>query len=154
MRKCLACISLLLTLWCAVPVRAQQDSIRYPFSSGQQEQYAATVTASKGYISGICVLINENDTIKGAIVNEFGISALDFSYDVKADKVTLNHVIAMLDKWYIRGVLREDIRQLLSRVRKGIYSFDDEKYHIRYDLSPMNPSNNDNNDTEESTLPD
>ena len=135
MRKCLACISLLITLWCAVPVRAQQDSIRYPFSSGQQEQYAATVTASKGYISGICVL-------------------LDFSYDVKADKGTRNHVIAMLDKWYIRGVLREDIRQLLSLVRKGIYSYDDEKYHIRYDLKPMNPSNNDNNDTEEPTLPD
>ena len=154
MKRCLACISLLLTLCCAMPVRARQDSVRFPFTNGEQVQYAATMTARQGSVSGICVLLNENDTIKGAIVNEFGISALDFTYDVKTDKVVLNHVIAMLDKWYIRSVVREDLRQLLILMQKGIYSYNDGKYHIRYELSPLDNSNKDSNDTEEPTLPD
>ena len=65
----------------------------------------------------------------------------------------------MLNKWYMRPVITADIRELLHALREGKFSYEDEKYHIRYSLSPINgddnnDNDNDNDDTEESTLPD
>ena len=65
----------------------------------------------------------------------------------------------MLDKWYMRPVITADIRMLLHALREGKFSYEDEKYHIRYTLSPIhddgnNENDNQDDDTEESTLPD
>lgn len=121
--------------------------------------FTALIETPKASISGICLLVQDSDTIKGAIVNEFGITALDFVYTRKDDKVRLVSAAPMLDKWYMRPVITADIRMLLHALREGKFSYEDEKYHIRYTLSPINgddnnDNDNDNDDTEESTLPD
>lgn len=84
-----------------------EDSIVFPANEGERASYKAFIKTGRGEISGVCLLLHEGDTIKGAIVNEFGISALDFTYVMSADRMTLNHVIAMLDKWYVRAVIKE-----------------------------------------------
>lgn len=121
--------------------------------------FTALIETPKASISGICLLVQDSDTIKGAIVNEFGITALDFVYTRKDDKVRLVSTAPMLNKWYMRPVITADIRELLHALREGKFSYEDEKYHIRYSLSPINgddnnDNDNDNDDTEESTLPD
>lgn len=121
--------------------------------------FTALIETPKASISGICLLVQDSDTIKGAIVNEFGITALDFVYTRKDDKVRLVSAAPMLNKWYMRPVITADIRELLHALREGKFSYEDEKYHIRYSLSPINgddnnDNDNDNDDTEESTLPD
>lgn len=121
--------------------------------------FTALIETPKASISGICLLVQDSDTIKGAIVNEFGITALDFVYTHKDDKVRLVSAAPMLDKWYMRPVITADIRMLLQALREGKFSYEDEKYHIKYTLSPIrddgnNEKDNLDDDTEESTLPD
>lgn len=121
--------------------------------------FTALIETPKASISGICLIVQDSDSIKGAIVNEFGITALDFVYARKDDKVRLVSAAPMLDKWYMRPVITADIRMLLHALREGKLSYEDEKYHIKYTLSPIrddgnNDNDNDNDDTEESTLPD
>lgn len=62
---------------------------------------------SKGYLSGISVLVRETDVFRGVLFNEFGITALEFTYNPQKKKVKLEQVIAMLDKWYIRRVIKK-----------------------------------------------
>ncbi len=63
----------------------------------------------KGYLSGILITAETDESIKGSMVNEFGISAIDFTYTKRKNKVKLLNVISFLDKWYIRRVLGNDI---------------------------------------------
>lgn len=55
----------------------------------------------------------------------------------------------MLDKWYIRPVLSNDIRELLHALKEGKTEYKDEKYHISYLLSPMDTEDDGNNDDDE-----
>lgn len=143
---------------------AAQPSTKQPIDStaiadSTRQTFTALIETPKASISGICLLVQDSDTIKGAIVNEFGITALDFVYACKDDKVRLVSAAPMLDKWYMRPVITADIRMLLHALREGKLSYEDEKYHIRYTLSPIHEDSNNENDnhdddTEESTLPD
>ena len=74
---------------------------------------------------------------RGVIFNEFGITALEFTYHPSAKKVKLVQVIKMLDKWYIRRVLKKDLQCVIENLLKGISTYEDEKYHIKYVFSLM-----------------
>jgi len=103
----------------------------------QKSKYAATIEMKKGYISGICFLSEEGDTIKGSLFNEFGISAFDFTYRRSKRQVKLEHVIKMLNKWYIKRVLRKDMVHVLENLQQGITSYSNNKYHINYQFSRL-----------------
>ena len=103
----------------------------------QKSKYAATIEMKKGYISGICVLSEEGDTIKGSLFNEFGISAFDFTYLRSSQKVKLKNVIKMLNKWYIKRVLRKDMAHVLDNLQRGVTSYSNDKYHINYQLTRL-----------------
>ena len=95
------------------------------------------IETDKGYVSGICFLSEEGDTVKGSIFNEFGISVLDFTYLRSRQKVRLENVIKMLDKWYIKRVLRKDLVQVLENLQRGLSSYRNEKYHILYQFTRL-----------------
>lgn len=131
MIKCFALISLLACV--PFPVSAQTLSC-YPNEIGQTMAYDAMIETGNGYVSGICIIANDGEEVKGGIFNEFGLSALDFSYDVKKDKVKLNNIISFLDKWYIRKVLRKDLRRLLHAMQEGKTEYRNTRYGINYKL--------------------
>ena len=135
MRKYLAFISLLTVLF--LPFEAHGQDVAYPAHPGDSVLCNAFIEMEKGSISGICALVNDDDTIKGAIVNEFGITALDFYYVIDKDEVKLENVITMLDKWYIKRVIAKDLRELLHALKGGKTTYYNEKYKIRYALTPM-----------------
>ena len=118
-------ISLLFLSCLALPVVAQKC------------KYAAMIETDKGYVSGICFLSEEGDTVKGSIFNEFGISVLDFTYLRSRQKVRLENVIKMLDKWYTKRVLRKDLVQVLENLQRGLSSYRNEKYHILYQFTRL-----------------
>lgn len=134
MRKFLISISWLL-LTSVLPIEAQS---LFPDSVGQKQKYAATIEMKKGYISGICMMANEGEVVKGCLFNEFGISAIDFSYRPTDGKVKLLGVIKMLDKWYIKRVLRRDLALLMQNLRMGKEAYRDEKYKIDYKFTILN----------------
>ena len=151
MRKYLLLISILLLSLASLTVQAQDSLIvqQTPLldSIGCKTRYATTIELSKGYLSGITIMVREADVYHGVLFNEFGITALEFTYQPQTKKVELIEVIAMLDKWYIRRVLKNDLQHVMENLMKGNPTYKDEKYHIRYKFSVM--SNDENASIEE-----
>ena len=151
MRKYLLLISILLLSLASLTVQAQDSLIvqQTPLldSIGCKTKYATTIELSKGYLSGITIMVREADVYHGVLFNEFGITALEFTYQPQTKKVELIEVIAMLDKWYIRRVLKNDLQYVMENLMKGNPTYKDEKYHISYKFSVM--SNDENASIEE-----
>lgn len=123
---------------------------------------AFRIEMQKGYVSGIMICAETEDVINGSLVNEFGISAIDFSYSKKKEKVKLMNVGSFLNKWYIRRVLKNDINFAIHILydipykKKNNYEVSHDGANvtvfnttrkIRYIFSPL--QNKSNNDTEE-----
>ena len=151
MRKYLRLISILLLSLASLTVQAQDSLIvqQAPLSDsiGCKTRYATTIELSKGYLSGITIMVREADVYHGVLFNEFGITALEFTYQPQTKKVELIEVIAMLDKWYIRRGLKNDLQYVMENLMKGNPTYKDEKYHISYKFSVM--SNDENASIEE-----
>jgi hypothetical protein len=151
MRKYLLLISILLLSLASLTVQAQDSLIvqQAPLldSIGCKTRYATTIELSKGYLSGITIMVREADVYHGVLFNEFGITALEFTYQPQTKTVELIEVIAMLDKWYIRCVLKNDLQHVMENLMKGNPTYKDEKYHISYKFSVM--SNDENASIEE-----
>ena len=151
MRKYLLLISILLLSLASLTVQAQDSLIvqQAPLldSIGCKTRYATTIELSKGYLSGITIMVREADVYHGVLFNEFGTTALEFTYQPQTKKVELIEVIAMLDKWYIRRVLKNDLQHVMENLMKGNPTYKDEKYHISYKFSVM--SNDENASIEE-----
>jgi hypothetical protein len=122
-------------LLCANSLSAQQ---LLPVEEGERKQFSAYIEMPRGYVSGICILLRDGQQIKGSIFNEFGISAIDFSYDEQRDKVKLYEVVKMLNRWYIKRVIRRDLRELIHQMQQGKPEYTDIKHNISFKLSPLN----------------
>ena len=129
--KTIAVLLLTLTM---TEVRAQGE---FPSKEGDRARYSALIEMPKAYLSGVCILLREDGVVKGSLFNEFGISALDFTYRLDKEKVKLHHVIKMLDRWYIKRVLKKDMRELIHRLQQGQSEYQNERYHIQYRFTPL-----------------
>lgn len=129
----------LFSLFPLLPISAQDIADQHPLpdSIGSKMKYNATIEMKKGYLSGICILIRDKDGYKGSIFNEFGISVLDFTYQPVTGKVKLENVIQLLDKWYIKRLLKQDLSQVIKNLQKGISIYDNKKYKIHYQFTEM-----------------
>ena len=132
MQSCLLFISLLLS----VLTSRLYAQTTFP-ADGESIRYTAYIEMEKGYVSGICILHRDGDTVHGSLFNEFGITALDFTYHLEKKKVKLHTVMPMMNKWYIRKVLKKDLRQLMTGLQNGETTWKDERYHIEYQLTPL-----------------
>lgn len=115
----------------ALPISVQAQST-FPSAEGERAKYAAYIEMPKVYVSGICVLLQEDGLIKGSLFNEFGITALDFTYNPQRDKIKLHSVMKMMDKWYIRKVLKKDLRQVMKTLKEGQTEYTNQRRHIVY----------------------
>jgi len=128
----LVCL-LVCLLWCQ-SLCAQRA---LPTAEGEKARYRVFVEMPRGYVSGICILMREGESLKGSIFNEFGISAMDFTYSLKNDKVKLHNLMKMRGRWYVRRVLRKDLRHLIHQLQQGCYEYTDQKHHISFKLTPL-----------------
>ncbi|MCC8039421.1 MAG: hypothetical protein LIP02_15025 [Bacteroidales bacterium] len=120
----------------------------YPSEVGQRTRNQLIIQMPKAQASGILIMACVSpDTINASVVNEFGISLMDFSYNSRKDKVKLHSVMKALDKWYIRRTLRNDLRQLLNIMREGGTEYYDKRHKINYLILPYD-------ETEEQPLQD
>lgn len=119
----------LLTLFSCISITAWAQ---LPQDEGEQLRYAVQIEMPRGYISGISVMRREGEEIKGVVVNEFGVTAFSFVYNTVSGKVKLSDVIAMLDKWYIRRVLRKDMQQVMNHLQKSDALYENTRRKIKY----------------------
>ena len=104
----------------------------FPSKEGEQVRYSAYIELPKGYVSGICILQHTGAVVNGCLFNEFGITALSFTYDLKKQKIKLLDVLPMLDKWYIRKVVKKDLLYMMKALERGESTYRDERHHITY----------------------
>lgn len=147
MRRYLCSISLSCLFYLSTHAQIKVGWLEIPI--GDSQYYNAQITLSKANLSGICVLKTKSNRIDGSIVNEFGIKALDFTYDVERHQVKLFDIIQILDKWYIRNILRKDLALLLHEKdisskcyakqcqKDGSISLVNKKRKIKYQLIPF-----------------
>ncbi len=123
----------------------------YPTQEHPKVSCSAVIEMGKGYLSGVCILKRDDSTLQGVIFNEFGISALSFTYNENKGKVKLNEVISFLDKWYIRKVIRKDIAKWMKILSEGGSAYVNERRDITYRLLPLdtNITESTDYDTEE-----
>ena len=103
-------------------------------------RYNVQIDFKKAYISGICIMQHDDDTVKASIVNEFGVSALDFTYDTQRQKVKIVNLMPKMNHWYIRRVLKRDLKQVMPQLlqKQDVTTYTNDKYNIRYTFTPAN----------------
>ena len=128
-------ISVLTLTLLAVPATAQS---LLPQGDGECAKFQATIEMQQGYVSGICVILRDGEMLNGSIFNEFGITAIDFTYRPSKGKVKLHSVLPMLNKWYIKRVLKSDLKKVMMALEQGDTSYENTRRHILYQFIPMN----------------
>ena len=134
MRRLLITCLIFVSVFRATTLHAQHT---FPIYEGEKVKYNAMIQMPNAYISGVCVLLNESGVIKGCMFNEFGITMLDFTFSPDKQKVKLNHVIKIMDKWYIKRLLRKDLVLLMSSLQKGESEYYNEHRKITYQFIPI-----------------
>lgn len=140
MPRHLQSVSLALLLW-LVSISMHAKCFSIPEEEGEKCRYAVQIDFKKAYISGIGILMMQDGIINGTVFNEFGVSALSFTYNPEKEKVKLQHVFSKLNKWYIKKVLKRDLVQLIKQLQNDQTTYRDERFDITYNFSPLQTEN-------------
>jgi hypothetical protein len=151
--------------WLIALVAAAQSAVGEPGSYAVAQPPAGKVVESRtelnfrdNALSAITVLKADSDgTLRGTMMNEFGISALSFTVSADRRHLKLLNVMPKLNKWYIKKVLRADLRHLfsarnsqlgqtvkhrtLTRDSLGTLTLTNDKRHITYIFQPFTTKN-------------
>ena len=49
----------------------------------------------------------------------------------------MDTVIQLLDKWYIKRLLKQDLSQVIKNLQNGISIYDNKKYKIHYQFTEL-----------------
>lgn len=136
MRRFLLLISIFgITLFATSAACAQGS---FPTEEGEKARYSVQIDFGKAYLSGIGILACIDGEVLGSVFNEFGVSALSFSYNPQKDKVKIISVIDKLNRWYIRRVIKRDMKKVIGVLKEGGSTYTNQKYHITYTFQQLN----------------
>lgn len=140
------------SLIAAISFTAKADEVGSQENMSQLVRYTFHIEKSNSVVSGILITTENNEEIRGSMINEFGVSALDFIYTKKKEKIKIFNVINFLNKWYIKRVLKNDIKYCLHVLNevpiKGNSNYEVEKsqeqtsiinkkWHLKYTFTPL-----------------
>ncbi|WP_301869041.1 hypothetical protein [Bacteroides caecimuris] len=135
MRLSLLFLSLLISFLGAA---AQEVDVRVDTLSPRRCVF--DIQMEKGHLSGILISQNQEDAIIGTMVNEFGITALSFIYAKSSEKIKFENVIGFLNKWYIKRVLKGDIKYCLH-VLYGMPTKENKNYQVSQESAMVTITN-------------
>lgn len=140
MPKLLQSISIALLLLFNV-LSTQAKSCSFPQKEGDKARYSVQIDFKKAYISGVGVMAMQDEVINCSVFNEFGVSAFAFSFNPQKNKVKILHLISKMNKWYIKKVLKHDLRQMMHMLPDGETTYKNEKFNITYTFTPLEAEN-------------
>lgn len=76
-------------------------------SDDEMNRYQVSFKVKNNTITGICLLKKVEDGWRGTLMNEMGAKAFDFM--ITGKKCKLVNVMSMMDKWYIRKTIADDL---------------------------------------------
>ena len=149
-RRCL----LLISLFCLTSAAYASD---YLLPLEGRQQFTVFISARGMELTGICIIKTDEEGSRGAIVNEFGVHALDFTLSSDRKKVKLLNVMPVMDHWYIKKVVRGDLKYLFLSTENpqskgkrtvtveddGTVMMENTKYRLKYSLKPINNTQDD-----------
>ncbi len=140
MPRCLKLVSLLLILLSWHGVAFSQKLIPvYPDSVDQRVRYEIVIEMPKAYLSGLMIMHKPTEgLVNTSVINEFGISIMDFSYDEKKNKIKIHNVTDKMNKWYIKRTLSNDFKNILKSLREGSNEYLNSKRKIKYSFQLVN----------------
>lgn len=92
-------------------------------------RYSFQLETPKACVSGFLITADIGNDINGSLVNEFGISAADFTFYKQKNKLKLLNTVSFLNKWYIKRVLTNDLA-LCVRLIYNLPSANNKNYDI------------------------
>ena len=145
---------LLISLICLTSTTFASD---YLLPLEGRQQFTVFISAKGMELSGICIIKTDEQGSRGAIVNEFGVHALDFTLSSDRRKVKLLNVMPVMDRWYIKKVVRGDLKYLFMATENpqpkgrrmvrveddGTVTLENTKYKLKYSLKPINNTQDD-----------
>ena len=155
----LTLICLLAVSLCCLPVMAVAGG--YLLSLDGRQQFAVAITVRGAQMTGLCIIRTDEARSRGAIVNEFGVHVLDFTLSADRRKVKLLNVMPAMDRWYVRKVVRSDLRMLFGATEvprekgrrslavedDGSVTLENKRHELKYSLKPI--PNTEEDETEE-----
>ena len=117
----------------------QDGTIELPFLQPLKVQGLTEVEAQEVLREAFREIIPDAD-VKLALYNKyFSVigDAHSSQYYIYKEKVKLHDVMAQMDKWYIRRVLKKDLRQLMLQLQQGKTTYENQRQHITYQLTPI-----------------
>lgn len=128
MRRCLLSISLALLTCLSCLAQESADSV-------VSREYNLLMQVRGQELTSICMMnVSADGSVVGTVVNEMGMKAFDFTYERGKAKVL--NVVAFLDKWYIRRVLRKDLAYILPRLEADKECHYERRW-ITYTFTPI-----------------
>lgn len=111
--------------------------------SAQGRRWSVELSFKKAGITGLCIIDTIDQQPRGTILNEFGLKMVDFVC-MPNGKVKLHNLVPMLNKWYVRRVLRADLQQIVPQlVKQDSLTFENKKRHITYRFKPLKHTEDD-----------
>ena len=110
---------------------------------GRMDRYKVQIDIQDAYLSGVCIIRDVEGLLTGAVVNEFGVSAVTFRYNKTKDKVKILSLAAALKRPGVKVLLKKDLRNImrdycLSEVGfKTVYIYENPKYRMKYNFTPI-----------------
>lgn len=118
------------------------------------KRWNINLSTPKAAVSGFFLIRDEDDSIAGSIINEFGISLADFRFNPVSGKVKFINLTGFLNKWYLKKLLAKDLSLALKRLTNPSPSLSSPKgydvsvssdtvvihnlkYDITYQFSPL-----------------
>ena len=110
---------------------------------GRMDIYKVQIDIQDAYLSGVCIIRDVEGLLTGAVVNEFGVSAVTFRYNKTKDKVKILSLAAAMKRPGVKVLLKKDLRNImrdycLSEVGfKTVYIYENPKYRMKYNFTPI-----------------
>ena len=110
---------------------------------GRMDRYKVQIDIQDAYLSGVCIIRDVEGLLTGAVVNEFGVSAVTFRYNKTKDKVKILSIAAAMKRPGVKVLLKNDLRNImreycLSEVGfKTVYIYENPKYRMKYNFTPI-----------------
>lgn len=110
---------------------------------GRMDRYKVQIDIQEAYLSGVCIIRDVEGLLTGAVVNEFGVSAVTFRYNKTKDKVKILSLAAAMKRPGVKVLLKNDLRNIMreyciSEVGfKTVYIYENPKYRMKYNFTPI-----------------
>ena len=110
---------------------------------GRMDRYKVQIDIQDAYLSGVCIIRDVEGLLTGAVVNEFGVSAVTFRYNKTKDKVKILNLAAAMKRPGVKALLKHDLRNIMREYChaeggfKTVYIYENPKYRMKYNFTPI-----------------